>query len=262
MPGSAEDAALARVPDLAKWVDTRGMLLSGFARVRFSEPANHDRDGFVVILPPRALVSAVGRPPAPLVLDAAESLSRADVLCPIDDVSHTARALQTWQVSCAILHELPGTMPWEHTTDPDTRIFMLNDAPALAHLPDDLQREIAEALRGMPLARFGDRIQPAGPLDRPPRPLPVAAAWADGVPVSFCYPVVQSERFWDVSIDTLEEYRGRGLAARAVRAMIRHMRRTGKSPVWGALDTNAASLAVGRKLGFVEVGRLGVFTSR
>jgi hypothetical protein len=262
MPGSAETAALARVPDLAQSVDTRGMLLSGFAHVRFNEPANHVTDGFVVILPPRALVSAVGRPTATLLLTAAQDLSHADVLCPIEDADYTQQALPGWRASCAILHGLPETMRWEHTRDEDTTLFTRADAPPLTHLPDDLQREITEALRGMPLARFGGKIDPAGALEPAPRPLPVAAAWADGIPVSFCYPVVQTETFWDISIDTLEAYRGRGLAARAVRAMIRHMRRAGKAPVWGALDTNASSLTVARKLGFVEVGRLGVFTSR
>jgi len=262
MPGSPEAAALTRVPDLAGWVDTRGMLLSGFARVSFSEPADYKRDGFVVILPPRALVSAVGRPPAAFLHHIASTLAHADVLCPIEDATDTERALPGWRRSCAILHTLPGVMPWEGDSDADTRIFGNEDAPPLAHLPTDLHREIVEALRGMPLARFGDKIAPVGPLDPAPRPLPVSAVWADGMPVSFCYPVVQTEAFWDISIDTLEQYRGRGLAERAVRAMIRFMRRAGKAPVWGAVETNAASLAVARKLGFVEAGRLSVFTSR
>ena len=262
MPGSADAAALARVPDLAKWVDTRGMLLSGFARVRFNEHADYDKDGFIVILAPRALLSAVGRPPAALLLDTANALANADVLCPIEDADDTERALPGWRRSCAILHALPGAMPWERDSDVDTRVFTREDAPSLTHLPDDLQREISEALRGMPLARFGDKIATAGPLDPAPRPLPVAAAWAEGMPVSFCYPVVQTEAYWDISIDTLETYRGRGLAVRAVQTMIRYMRRAGKAPVWGAVETNAGSLSVARKLGFVEVGRLGVFTSR
>src|SRR5262245_6238660 len=261
MPGSADLAALARVPDLAPWVDTRGMLLSGLARVRFAQPADLDNDGFVVILEPRALVSAVGRPPSDLILDAAQRLTRPDVLCPIADVSHTSQALPGWQESCALLHVLRGSMPWESEADADAAIYMQDTAPPLTHLPEDLQTEITEALRGMPLARFGHHVRPGGSLDPPPRPLPVAAVWADGLPVSFCYPVVQTETFWDISIDTLEAYRGRGFAARAVRAMIRHMRRAGKAPVWGALETNGPSLAVARKLGFVEVGRLGVFTS-
>ena len=34
----------------------------------------------------------------------------------------------------------------------------------------------------------------------------------DGRAAAFCYPVLQTERHWDVSVDTLEGYRGRGLA--------------------------------------------------
>ena len=263
MRGSAELAALARVPDLAEWVDTRGMLLSGHARVRFDEPPDYDAAGFVVILEPRALVSVVGRPRPALILAAAEGLTHADVLCPLPDASHVEAALAGWSAGRAILHVLPRSMPWETTTDADTTIFMQDDAPPLTHLSDDLRREITEALRGMPLTRFsGGAVPSAAPLEPPPRPLPVAAAWGDGIPVSFCYPIVQTERFWDVSIDTLDAYRGRGLAARAARTMIRHMRRIGKAPVWGALETNSASLALARRLGFVEHARLGVFTSR
>jgi RimJ/RimL family protein N-acetyltransferase len=88
----------------------------------------------------------------------------------------------------------------------------------------------------------------------------VAATWADGRPVAFCYPVLQTERWWDVSVDTLPDYRGRGLAGRAARAMIRHMRQHGKAPVWGALESNGASLSVARQLGFAEAGRLTVLT--
>ena len=58
------------------------------------------------------------------------------------------------------------------------------------------------------------------------------------------------------------DFRGRGLAGRAARAMIRHMRGFGRAPVWGALETNAASLSVARQLGFQPAGRLAVFTSR
>ena len=127
MRGSAELAALARVPDLAQWVDTRGMLLSGFARVRFSEPADFHTDGFVVILAPRALVSVVGRPPTRLIFDAAQHLPRADVLCPIEDVSYTSQALPEWRKSCAVLHVLGGAMPGK--ADDDTTIFMQDTAP-------------------------------------------------------------------------------------------------------------------------------------
>jgi predicted GNAT family acetyltransferase len=90
----------------------------------------------------------------------------------------------------------------------------------------------------------------------------MAAVWADGRPVSFCYPVWQTETLWDVSIETLDGYRRRGLGARAARTLIRHMRRSGRSPVWGALDTNAASRALAARLGFLETGGLAVFTAQ
>jgi RimJ/RimL family protein N-acetyltransferase len=65
---------------------------------------------------------------------------------------------------------------------------------------------------------------------------------------------------WDVSIDTLEEHRGRSLGAAAVRFMIEYMRGEGRDPVWGALESNRASLRLAAKLGFVPVDRIVVFS--
>ena len=91
--------------------------------------------------------------------------------------------------------------------------------------------------------------------------LPMAGVWADGRPVSFCYPVWQTESWWDVAIETLEGYRRKGFAGRAAQTLIRHMRRTGRAPVWGALDTNAGSRALAGRLGFREAARIAVFTA-
>ena len=98
--------------------------------------------------------------------------------------------------------------------------------------------------------------------DVPPalEPTPVAAAWSGRLPVSFCYPALRTERWWDISIETLKDYRRRGYAARAVRAMTRQMWQTGRWPVWGATVDDIASLAAARTLGFQEVGRLAVFS--
>ena len=38
----------------------------------------------------------------------------------------------------------------------------------------------------------------------------MAAAWAGHFPVSFCYPALRTERWWDISIETLEDHRRRG----------------------------------------------------
>jgi RimJ/RimL family protein N-acetyltransferase len=263
MSHPADRAARDRVPDLPQWVDTRGMLLTGRARVSFLEPADYARDGFVVELASRALLSAVDRPPASLIAERAHGLSGdVNVLCLPDMVEPVAAALPGWRSQGVRLHALPGVMPWEADGDPDVTVFVSADAPALHHIPDALREELEDALAGHPAARFvPGALPPYTPADLSPTPVPVAAAWVDGRPVAFCYPVLQTERWWDVSVDTLEEFRGRGLAPRAAREMVRLMRTRGKSPVWGAVETNAASLSVARRLGFVEAGRLAVFTA-
>jgi GNAT superfamily N-acetyltransferase len=114
-------------------------------------------------------------------------------------------------------------------------------------------------------------LRPDDPLDHLPSGLrfeieharaiaPVAVALADGRPVSFCYPCWVTETLWDVSIDTLDGYRRRGLAARAVGFMIARMRESGREPVWGAMESNVASLALARALAFVPVDEIVVFS--
>jgi RimJ/RimL family protein N-acetyltransferase len=78
--------------------------------------------------------------------------------------------------------------------------------------------------------------------------------------VSFCYATSETETLWDVSIDTLAAWQGRGLAAGCVGAMVERMLAVGKRPVWGAAERNAASLALARKLGFEPVDRLALVT--
>ncbi|CAN5805380.1 hypothetical protein BH11MYX4_BH11MYX4_43880 [soil metagenome] len=79
---------------------------------------------------------------------------------------------------------------------------------------------------------------------------PIAATWVDGAPVSFCYAGTMTESVWDVAVATLEAQRGRGHAMSCVIFMIHHMRRTGREPAWGALETNRASRRLAEKLGF------------
>jgi GNAT superfamily N-acetyltransferase len=87
----------------------------------------------------------------------------------------------------------------------------------------------------------------------------VAAAILEGVAVAFCYPAYETETLWDVSIDTLEPYRRRGLARTCFEFLCDHMAAHGKVPVWGALASNSASLSLAARLGFEEVDRSIVF---
>jgi RimJ/RimL family protein N-acetyltransferase len=264
MSTAADEAARARIPDVPAWVDTRGMLLTGRAVVSFAPGANFATDGFVVELASRALVSIVGRPPAALIAGRVRNLEAdVNVLCALETADAVESVLPGWRRHAALVHALPSVQPWESDVDPGVTVFTQADGPpSLAHVPEPLRTELVETLEGHPVARFvPGELPPAMPADRSLQAIPMASAWADGLPVAFCYPVLQTETLWDVSVDTLPAFRGRGLAGRAARAMTRHMRRLGKAPVWGALETNGASLGAARRLGFVLSGRLAVFTA-
>jgi hypothetical protein len=257
-------AALARVPDDPRWVDTRGMLLSGRAILHAQPNADLTRDGFMVVVPDVSLAAVVGRPSADDMRVAVGSLAGdVNVLAQKDDAAAVSAALDGWKRRTAIIHVLPETMPWERDDDPDTRVFTRERAPRLDHVPDSLRRELVDALRGRTTARFVPGALPAvAATATVAATVPVAAVWADRLPVSFCYPVWQTERWWDVSIDTLEGYRTRGFGARAAKGLIRHMRRGGRAPVWGALDSNAPSRALAARLGFIESAGIAVFSER
>jgi len=88
---------------------------------------------------------------------------------------------------------------------------------------------------------------------------PLAATVVDGAPVSLCYTGALTETLWDISIHTLEAYRGRGFAVPCIAYMVGHMRERKKEPMWSAFASNRASLRLAAKLGFVEVDRMAVF---
>lgn len=85
---------------------------------------------------------------------------------------------------------------------------------------------------------------------------PIAATFVDDRPVAFCYCGWETDSYWDVSIDTLDGYRRRGLASAAAVCLLRLMAARGKTAVWGSVDSNAASAGLARKLGLAEVDRL------
>jgi hypothetical protein len=255
------DVALERVPDDPWRVDTRGMLLSGRADVMFPAEPESAADGFVVSVRDAALVSIVGRPPRSLIQDVIESLEGdLNVLCQPRDAAYAAGSLRGWQRSTAVLLTLSGQPDWAGGIDLDTRVFSAHNAPDLRHVPGGLRDELQNALRGRTVARFVPGELPDRDLPPALESVPMAASWAGRLPVAFCYPAMRTERWWDIAVDTLTDYRRQGHGGRAVRAMTRHMWESGRWPVWGATLDNAPSLALARSLGFHEVGRLAVFS--
>lgn len=257
--GSLLAGALTRVPDLPRWVDTRGMLLSGRAVVHAEGP---DLSHFVAVVPDAALASVVGRPSATLVAGVVASLAGdVNVLCQMEDADAVAAALPGWRRHRALLHTQQDGGPTEDASDTGVRIFGRDTAPAFDHVPTPLRAELRDALNGRTVSRFVPGLLPAAGGVAARVAVPMAAVWADGRPVAFCYPVWQTETLWDVSIETLPAYRQRGLGRRAARTLIRHMRARGCSPVWGALESNTASRRLAASLGFAEAAGIVVFTA-
>lgn len=87
----------------------------------------------------------------------------------------------------------------------------------------------------------------------------IFAGFVDGVAAGLAYVASMTETWADISIDTLAEYRRRGIARQVVSALIDHIFAISKTPVWGAAQDNAASLALAASLGFTRrVGELFV----
>lgn len=236
---NAEAARLARIlPDVPRWVETRSMLLSEKCEILGLE----EKGGlsFVVREPDADSVyaSVVGRPDRGVIAGAvARGREGGEVLAIPENRSHVAAALWDWNGVSAVLHTLGDATRLPDVPEGSVRLTSSLGVLESGSLPPDLRSELEDAVEASL----------------------VAAAFVDGRAVSFCYAGSQTEGLWDVAIDTLEEYRNRGHAGRCAAYMIEHMKRRGKQPVWGAEETNEASLALAARLGFVLVDELIVF---
>ena len=211
------------------------MLLSGRCELLWSAESEHE---FLVRSENGSLVCAFGAADIRTVEAAALDPEVRAVLCAPENAPALAPALTGWSLVAAVLHRLPSDFE-PPPSEPAARgaILSREDAKHLSHVPEPLRREIVDALESTH----------------------VAAATLEGVPVAFCYPAYETETLWDVSVDTLEPYRRRGLARTCFEFLCDHMSAHGKAPVWGALAGNTASLALARRLGFEEVDRSSVF---
>jgi len=228
----------ALLPDLPRLVETRGMLLSG--RCELLEAPGPGPVDFIARGTDFGLCCVSGNPALPGLGPAAEGLGATAVLCAADAGDRVAAALPGWNRARALIHSRAGAgVPAGMAASSTARVAMLSqrDAASLSHVPEPLREEISTALG------FSH----------------VAAAFVEERPVSFCYAVYETEGLWDISIDTLEAHRGKGLARACCEFLIEHMSRHGKEPVWGALEENVASLKMAKSLGFAPVDELAVF---
>ena len=76
----------------------------------------------------------------------------------------------------------------------------------------------------------------------------------DGQPAAWAFSAAVSDREMDIGVETASAYRRRGLAAKAVRAMIAYTLAQGKQPVWACHAGNTASRRLAEALGFRQCG--------
>jgi len=246
----ADSAAIADllplIPDQPRWIDYRGLLLSGRCRAwADEEPAR----GFVARALDEPFAAVWGAPGEAAVRAAGESGGHLDdvLVAPGPGAERVAAALPGWRPRRVFLHVLPGEPP---AIDPPAGadvVMLAPDAPPIA--PD---------LSGLPPAL---RAEVGGLLARV-RPLIVARVppGDEGRIVAACSAALETETLWDVSIETVPDHRRRGLAAACFAALARWMAATrGKRPVWGAHESNPPSLALAERLGFVRDSELLTF---
>jgi hypothetical protein len=78
----------------------------------------------------------------------------------------------------------------------------------------------------------------------------VAGAIVDGRLVSRAFACSEIGRYAELSVHTLEGWRGRGLATAAASVVAHRVQNQGRIPVWSTGEDNWASLRIAQKLGF------------
>jgi RimJ/RimL family protein N-acetyltransferase len=242
---------LAALPDIPRWVETRSPLLHRDCELMglSEKPLT-----FVVVDKGGAIATVVGTPPAEAIWEAVKVMGpEGHLLGQNDNREHIESALPGWQGETAILHLLADESALQkaagdrgnpdpivqamHGEGPDPSVKVITNVvlAQMQELPDALRAELNRALL---------------------RWLVVAAYTPSDEPASLCYAGAPTESLWSIAIETLEPYRRRGYATQAVRYLVDLMWERRKRPIWAALESNTASLALAKKLGFRQVDTL------
>ena len=223
-----------RLPDIPRWVEARSLLLSGQCEI-FGLTEAHDLS-LAVRDPSTGSVVVIGKP------------SRAAVEDAVREIMHDGSLAAAPELAPWLADVLPG---WSGTR---AILYLLRERarlPAPAANVDFLDAGTIDRLSISTQLRRELRI---GAEDSP-----IVATFVNGQPVSFCYAGAVTESLWDVAIDTLPEHRRRGYAGLCAAQMIRHMATSGKEPIWGAVEENAASWRLAEKIGFAAVDEIALF---
>jgi len=226
VPLPADPAALsAALPDVPRWVYARSLLLSGSAVVRVGAA------GDAALVTDSTTAVLIGRPDRKLLVALAGDQSRRSLLIQQDVVEAACAALPAWIARPFVVHALPRLV--RANTPPAVGVVVSAplDPALLIGLPDDVRADAA----GAPAA---------------------AVRIVDQVPVAICTVSDQTEKFWDVGIDTIEPARRQGHAMAVFLALAAAMAAQGRQPVWAAYEDYPPSLLLATRLGFQPVAHM------
>ena len=222
----------ALVPDIPRWVEVRGMLLSG--RGQLLDVASSTPPSFVVVHPDKALGAVIGGPSRASIAELGRAAT--EILAEPEHVDWVASALPGWSS-----HE--------------SRVYKQGEARRLATGGQVRQATHRELLTLPDIPKeFREEL-----LSESDTGTPVFVAFAGDRPASFCYPAAVTETWWQIAVATLEPYRRQGFAQQSIVWAMASMRNSGRQPVWGAARSSPASARLAERLGFVPVDTLVVF---
>jgi RimJ/RimL family protein N-acetyltransferase len=158
------------------------------------------------------------------------------------EVAHTlgqiiSRQLNTPVVFLDDVYHIPRGQVFPFKNE-SVRQLMLDDLTLLENLPHEAQ----------PIGFWGDlRTSLTEGL--------VAGAIIESELVATSFVAARGQRYVDIGVYVLENYRRRGLATAAASLLARSVQSDGLIPVWSCGSHNLPSLKLARKLGFTEVSR-------
>jgi len=229
---------LAATPDTATNLEARAFLLRDDTLVIQADPEAIDA---VLVSPIFEVALPIGRPEKTIITEAlSERTADWSFVAEVGDADRYSQLLPAWKYEPARIAERPpgALLPEGSATEDDVRWIEASHREQIDEIEDsELRSE---------LQRILDQV-------------PMAAAFVEDRPVSFCSVYPETETRGDLAIDTLASYRRRGFARATAAFLIRHLEQRGIKPVWGALETNRASIDLAESLGFEWIGELGVW---
>ncbi len=194
-----------------------------------------DEKDFILISQTKKLACVYGKPEINLLHRAIPSDSQIDILALPDSKEYLSATFPKWHLETAIIHE------WQNVLDEETSTGLMFSL---------LSKKEIEQINDIDITLQKELLNEAENTE-------IGAVVVEGKPVCFCYANFLTEKYWDISIDTLPGFRRKGYADACVKFMIEFHK--DRNPVWGALASNTPSLELAKKLGFVPVAKQALF---